>query len=100
MAQKAQNKPVAKTILLGLASVGLYAAVFTNSGEMMTYCTKGGAWTALPIATVFAVSFVHGGFASNLWTCLGITARKSAPRPEAVKRPAMDTRPRVSAQQA
>jgi hypothetical protein len=67
---------------------------------MMAYSTKGGMFAAVPIVTVFLVSFVHGAFASNLWTCLGITARKPAARTEAVKRPTVDTRPRVSAQQA
>ncbi len=99
----AQKKPIAKTVLLGLVSAGMYAAAFANEGAMMTYFTKGGIYSALPIATVFAFSFVHGAFASNLWTCLGINARKSVakrPEAEAVKRPAVDTRPRVSVQQA
>ena len=81
-----------KTIALGLGTVAIYAAVFWNSGTVMQYFTKGGIYAALPVATVFLVSFVHGAFASNLWSCLGIEATKKvqprvAPQPAARKRP-------------
>ena len=87
-----KRKLVGKTIALGLGSVAIYAAVFWNSGSVMQYFTKGGLYAALPIATVFLVSFVHGSFAHNLWSCLGIEAAKKvqprmAPRPAARKRP-------------
>ena len=87
-----KRKLVGKTIALGLGSVAIYAAVFWNSGSVMQYFTKGGLYAALPIATVFLVSFVHGTFAHNLWSCLGIEAAKKvqprmAPRPAARKRP-------------
>ena len=87
-----RRKLVGKTIALGLGSVAIYAAVFWNSGAVMKYFTKGGIFAALPIATVFLVSFVHGAFASNLWSCLGIQATKKvqprmAPQPAARKRP-------------
>ena len=87
-----KRKLVGKTIALGLGSVAIYAAVFWNSGSVMQYFTKGGLYAALPIATVFLVSFVHGSFAHNLWSCLGIEAVKKvqprmAPRPAARKRP-------------
>ena len=87
-----KRKLVGKTIALGLGSVAIYAAVFWNSGSVMQYFTKGGLFAALPIATVFLVSFVHGTFAHNLWSCLGIEAAKKvqprmAPRPAARKRP-------------
>ncbi|MFI5332207.1 MAG: hypothetical protein ACHQ2F_14390 [Desulfobaccales bacterium] len=87
-----RRKLVGKTIALGLGSVAIYAAVFWNSGAVMQYFTKGGLFAALPIATVFLVSFVHGSFAHNLWSCLGIEATKKvqprmAPQPAARKRP-------------
>ena len=90
--QASRRKLVGKTIALGLGSVAIYAAVFWNSGSVMQYFTKGGLFAALPIATVFLVSFVHGAFASNLWSCLGIQAVKKvqprmAPQPAARKRP-------------
>jgi len=90
--ERSSSRLVGKTIALGLGSVAIYAAVFWNSGSVMQYFTKGGWFAALPVATVFLVSFVHGAFASNLWSCLGIEATKKvqprvAPRPAARKRP-------------
>jgi hypothetical protein len=81
-----------KTIALGLGAVALYAAVFMNSGTVMHYFTQGGLYATLPIITVFLVSVVHGAFAHNFWTCLGIEATKKvqtriAPRPVARRRP-------------
>jgi len=61
-----RGKLIRSTIGLGLASAALYAAVFTNTGTIMTYFTKGGIYAALPIVTVFAFSFVYGPFTSNL----------------------------------
>jgi len=87
-----RSKLVGKTIALGVGVAAIYAAVFLNTATVMTYFTKGGLYAALPVATVFLVSFVHGAFASNLWSCLGIEATKKvqprvAPQPAARKRP-------------
>jgi hypothetical protein len=87
-----RSKLVGRTIALGLGTAVLYAAVFLNSDTVMHYFTKGGLYAALPVATVFGFSFVHGAFASNLWSCLGIEATKKvqprvAPRPVSRKRP-------------
>lgn len=71
-----KKKPWVQTIGFGLGAVALYAAVFTNSDTVMRYFTKGGWYAALPIATVFLVSFIHGAFASNLWSLLGVEAMK------------------------
>jgi hypothetical protein len=71
-----KSKPVGKTILFGLGTVAMYAAVFTNTDTIMKFFTRGGWYAALPIATVFVFSFVHGAFASNLWSTLGIEAKK------------------------
>jgi hypothetical protein len=89
------TRPIGKTIAFGVAAAALYAAVFTNSDTVMHYFTKGGWFAALPIATVFAVSFVHGAFANYLWAALGIEAPKKVvqPRPE-TKRPVRRQRPR------
>jgi hypothetical protein len=88
-------KLIGKTIGLGLASAALYAAVFTHAGTVMKFFTKGGWYAALPVATVFVFSFVHGAFASNLWSVLGIEAIRKVvqPQPE-VKRPVRRKRPR------
>ena len=89
---------IRRTIGLGVASAALYAAVFTNSGLIMTYFTKGGIFAALPIVTVFAISFVHGAFASNLWSLLGIEATKKTQPRVAPTRPAPRKRPRPQIQ--
>lgn len=89
-----RGKLIRNTIGLGVASAALYAAVFTNTGTIMTYFTKGGAYAALPIITVFAFSFVHGAFTSNLWSALGIEATKKVQPRVAPPRPAPRKRPR------
>jgi hypothetical protein len=93
-----RGKLIGKTIGLGLGVAALYAAVFTNSTTVMKYFTKGGIYAALPIVTVFAVSFVHGAFASNLWSLLGIEATKKVQPRVAPKRPAPRKRPRPQIQ--
>ncbi len=94
--RSANFKIAVKTVGLGAATAALYAAVFLNSGTIMKYFTMGGWYAALPIATVFVFSFVHGAFAHYVWEVLGIQApRKTVqPRPAAVKRPARRQRPR------
>jgi succinate dehydrogenase hydrophobic anchor subunit len=89
-----RSKPWGKTITFGVLTAALYAAVFGNGSTVMTYFTKGGWFAALPIATVFAISFAHGAFANYLWSVLGIEAVKRVqPRPEAA-RPVARKRPR------
>ena len=86
---------IGQMILFGALSSILYFAVFTHTASVMKYFTKG-------VITVFIFSFVHGTFASKLWSAIGIEAVvKTAPRPE--ERPAPrptrrpDTRPRLRA---
>ena len=89
-----RGKLIRSTIGLGLVSAALYAAVFTNTGTVMTYFTKGGIFAALPIITVFAFSFVYGPFTSNLWSLMGIEATKKVQPRVAPTRPAPRKRPR------
>lgn len=86
---------IGKTVGYGVAAVALYAALFWNTDLVMHYFTKGAWYAALPIATVFVVSFVHGAFSNYLWEALGIQAPKRVqPRPTAAKRPVARKRPR------
>ncbi|RJR40731.1 MAG: universal stress protein [Deltaproteobacteria bacterium] len=86
---------IGKTVGFGLATAVLYAAVFMNTDTVMQYFTKGAWYAALPIATVFVFSFVHGAFSGYLWEALGIQApKKVQPRPAAAKRPVARKRPR------
>jgi hypothetical protein len=71
-----QKKPMGKTIGYGVLTTALYAAVFWNADAVMQTFTKGGWYAALPVATVFLFSFVHGTFAHNLWSLLGIEANQ------------------------
>jgi hypothetical protein len=92
--QAGRSKFMAKTVALGLGAAALYAAVFLNTGTVMKYFTRGGWYAALPVATVFLVSFVHGAFASNLWSLLGVEATKKVQPRVAPTRPAQRKRPR------
>ena len=94
---------IGKTLLLALASGVMYALVFSQQGTVTNLFTRGGIYAVLPITTAFLFSFVHGAFASSLWTTLGISARKrDAERVKPVQRRhaarRKDTRPRLYAQ--
>ncbi len=91
---QSKGKLLGKTVALGLGAAALYAAVFLNSDLVMKYFTKGGIYAALPVATVFLVSFVHGAFASNLWSVLGIEATKKVQPRVSTSRPTPRKRPR------
>jgi hypothetical protein len=89
-----RGRLLGKTVGLGLGVAALYAAVFLNSDIVMQYFTRGGIFAALPMVTVFAFSLVHGAFASNLWSLLGVEATKKVPPRVASKRPTPRKRPR------
>jgi hypothetical protein len=97
-----KSKIVFKTVLYGVITAALYAAVFSHASTIVEFFARGGAYAVLPIGTVFVFSFAHGAFASNLWSALGIEAitkpaqvspRSTAPRPAQRPRPRL----RVSA---
>jgi hypothetical protein len=70
-----RKKLVAKTVVFGILTAALYTAVFWKADVVMKFFTRGGLYAALPIATAVLFSFVHGAFASYLWSLLGIQAR-------------------------
>jgi len=70
-----KKQALIRMIGFGAASAVVYAAAFQHADAFADLCSRGGAYAAMPIATVFLVSYVHGGFASNLWSALGITAK-------------------------
>ena len=90
MTTEVKTKPVGKTIVFGLLTAIFYGAFFTYGDTITAYFAQGSFWAAGPIATVFAVSYLHGEFAGNLWTCLGISAVRKDVRKtvQATKRPA------------
>jgi hypothetical protein len=71
-----KTKVIGRAAGYGLLSAAMYTAVFMHSDTMMQYFTRGGMYAAFPIVTVLAFSFVHGAFAHNLWSALGIEAYK------------------------
>lgn len=92
-----KKKPVGKLIAYGIGSCGLYAAVFMFQDLMMANFARGGMYSALPIATVFLFSWIHGTFAGTLWEVLGIDAVKKAPAQTVAQAPARkDSRPRAT----
>ena len=86
MAEKTTNKrtKAGKTIIFGLLSAGLYAGVFINADVIMSYFTKGGWFATLPIGTAFVFSYIHGVFAGNFWSLLGIESHTVKPRVEQI----------------
>jgi hypothetical protein len=74
--EKNTGKPYGKAIVLGVLSLASYIAVFANEKLVTEIFTMGGWRTVFPIITALYFSFVHGAFASNLLTCLGIEAKK------------------------
>jgi hypothetical protein len=95
--QGKSKKPMGKLAAYGLGSVVLYAAVYQFQDVLLATSAKGGLFTALPIATVFLFSWVHGTFAGTLWEVLGVNAVTRAPAKAAVRTPARkDVRPRAT----
>jgi hypothetical protein len=93
-----KKKLAAKTVFYGLLTAALYAAVFSNTDMVMQLFTRGGAYAALPLATVFVFSFAHGTFSGNLWSVLGIDAvSKQAVKRTEIRpaRPVQKQRPRL-----
>jgi hypothetical protein len=81
------RKAIVRALIFGALSAGLYAAVFINQAAVLTLFTKGGLYALLPVAAVFVFSYVHGNFASNVWTSLGIEASNKTTIKQIRKRP-------------
>lgn len=93
--QDEARRPVGKMIFFGLLTAALYGLIFANADWVMEHFTRGAWYAAMPVATVFLFSFVHGAFASHLWSVLGVgVSRKPAqPRPTKVRRAIRRRRP-------
>lgn len=70
------KKPVGKMVLFGAMSVAAYLFLFANESMVTQTFTLGGWYAAFPVLTAFFFSFVHGAFASNLLSVLGLEAKK------------------------
>lgn len=70
------KKPYGKMIIFGVMSACLYFALLTNEEWVTNTFTKGHWYTVWPIGTAFLFSFIHGAFASNFISVLGLEAKK------------------------
>jgi drug/metabolite transporter superfamily protein YnfA len=76
MAGSTKKKPFGSLIVMGLISLGLYAALLLKQDLVTSYFARGGVYAFLPIATALLFSFVHGTFTGSFWTVLGVEAAK------------------------
>ena len=70
------KKPVLQMVLFGAVSLSAYIILFRNERLITTEFTMGGWHAAYPVLTAFFFSFIHGAFASNLLSVLGLEAKK------------------------
>jgi len=71
-----KKKPYLMTVVVGAVSLSMYVALFTHQEWVTETFTKGGYYAAYPIVAAFLFSFIHGAFASNLLSSLGLEAKK------------------------
>jgi len=84
--QNKRRKSRLNALIYGAASIGLYAAVFAYSDQVVSFIAKGGVRALVPVSAVFLFSWVHGSFASNVWTALGIEASQKTQREQVQKK--------------
>lgn len=71
-----KKKPVMPMLLFGCISITAYIYLMTHQEWITNTFTKGGWYAAFPIVTALLFSFIHGAFASNFLSVLGIEAKK------------------------
>lgn len=71
-----KSKPYLKTVFFGCISISAYILLFKNEQLVTDVFTMGGWRCMLPVGAAFFFSFIHGAFASNLLTTLGLEAKK------------------------
>ena len=74
--QQGKSKPYFTTLVFGAISISAYVLLFQNEKLITETFTMGGWYAVFPVGTAFLFSFVHGAFASNLLTVLGLEAKK------------------------
>ena len=97
MGAQAARPGVTQLIAYGAGSVLIYVLAFAHADLFAALCAKGGLWSALPIAAVLLLSYVHGHFAAALWDLCGITGAKkqAAAAAPAKKRITASPAPRI-----
>ena len=71
-----KKKPYVGMVIFGAVSLSGYAYLMTHQGWVSEEFTMGGWHAAYPVMTAILFSFIHGAFASNMLTILGIEAKK------------------------
>jgi hypothetical protein len=69
------------TLILGLASAGLYLLLYLFSDKLpeLAAATRQGVhkiYALVPIVIALVFSFVHGAFTGHFWDLLGFRAKK------------------------
>jgi hypothetical protein len=72
----AKDKPYVGMVIFGAVSLSGYIALIANQQWVNETFTLGGWHAVYPVVTALIFSFVHGAFASNLLSVLGIEAKK------------------------
>ena len=71
-----KKKPYLMLVVFGVVSLLMYVALFTHQDWVTETFTKGGYYAAYPIGAAFLFSFIHGAFASNLLSVIGLEPKK------------------------
>jgi hypothetical protein len=71
----AKKKPYTGLVIFGAVSLAGYAFLMTHQGWISEEFTMGSWHAAYPVVTAIMFSFIHGAFASNLLSVLGIAAK-------------------------
>ena len=98
--QERRKKARTRALAFGAASLALYVGIFSFADVVTPLFARGGAYSLLPVVTVFVFSYVHANFAGNIWTALGIEASSTVGRAttSAAAKKRADKRPRASLQ--
>jgi hypothetical protein len=76
VAMHSQKKSMMPMLAFGVLSLTGYVLLIKNQQWVTETYTKGGINTIWPIGTAFLFSFIHGAFASNFLSFLGLEAKK------------------------
>jgi uncharacterized RDD family membrane protein YckC len=72
------KKPIAATLLYGIASIVLYTLLIMNSDLFVDWAqrTKNGEKSLflIPVVVAFVFSYFHGAFTGHFWESLGMRA--------------------------
>ena len=78
------KRPVAATLLFGVASLLLYALLYAYADQFVAWAEQTKEHKALflvPVVVAFVFSYFHGAFTGHFWETLGLRAAKSSAKP-------------------